>query len=111
MKAAPTLLDVLVAQVATLDGDELDCLFDRLSPLLNRVGDRRAARAVAQSKQGEGWLNAREAAAYVGLTLNALHKHTAARTIPFEQDGPGCKLWFRRSELDRWRRGDRRASA
>ena len=25
--------------------------------------------------------------------------------IPFHQDGPGCKLWFRRAELDSWRWG------
>jgi hypothetical protein len=43
---------------------------------------------------------------YLGVSLAALHKHTAARTIPFEQDAPGCKLWFRRDELDAWRRGE-----
>ena len=34
----------------------------------------------------------------------SLYKLTAAREIPFHQDGPGCKLWFLRSELDEWRR-------
>jgi len=48
------------------------------------------------------WL-ARRAASHVGLSLSALHKLTAARTIPFHQDGPGCKLWFHADELDAWR--------
>jgi hypothetical protein len=27
----------------------------------------------------------------------------AERAIPSEQEGPGCKLYFRRSDLDAWR--------
>jgi excisionase family DNA binding protein len=50
------------------------------------------------------WLTSREAAAYLGLTRAALHQLTAARAVPFEQDGPGCKLYFKRTELDEWRR-------
>lgn len=52
----------------------------------------------------DGWLNAQDAAQYLGLSINALHKFTAARTIPFEQESPGCRCWFKRSELDGWRR-------
>jgi hypothetical protein len=53
----------------------------------------------------DGWMDAHTAADYLGLSVNSLHKLTAARAIPLEQDGPGCKLWFARSDLDRWRRG------
>ena len=28
---------------------------------------------------------------------------TAERRIPFSQDRPGARCWFRRSDLDRWR--------
>lgn len=38
------------------------------------------------------------------MTANALYKLTAAHQIPFEQDGPGCRLWFKRADLDAWRR-------
>jgi excisionase family DNA binding protein len=55
----------------------------------------------------DGWLDTKQAAEYVSLTVAALHRHTAARTIPFEQDAPGGKCWFKRSELDAWRRGER----
>jgi excisionase family DNA binding protein len=52
-----------------------------------------------------GWMTSREAAAYLGLTLAALHRLTAARAVPFEQDAPGGKCWFNRADLDAWRRG------
>lgn len=52
-----------------------------------------------------GWMASREAAAYLGLTLAALHRLTAARAIPFEQDAPGGKCWFNRTDIDTWRRG------
>lgn len=53
---------------------------------------------------GDGWITSREAAAYLGLTLPALHRLTAARALPFEQDVPGGKCWFHRADLDAWRR-------
>lgn len=52
-----------------------------------------------------GWMTSREAATYLGLTLAALHRLTAARAIPFEQDVSGGKCWFTRADLDAWRRG------
>lgn len=100
----PGLLDVLVAEITMADGEQLDRLAETLVPLLDRITVRRVAPPPPGAWTADGWLTARQAAEYVGLTLHALHKHTAARTIPFEQDGPRCKLWFRRSELDAWRR-------
>jgi hypothetical protein len=50
------------------------------------------------------WMDSRAAAEYLGFpSVHVLHKLTSARTIPFHQDGPGCKCWFKRSELDAWR--------
>jgi hypothetical protein len=54
---------------------------------------------------GSGWLDSAAAAAYLGTTRNALHKATAARTVRFEQECPGGRCWFRREDLDAWRRG------
>jgi hypothetical protein len=51
----------------------------------------------------DGWLDTKGAAEYLGLTANGMHKLTASRMVPFEQEGPGCRCWFRRSELDAWR--------
>lgn len=53
----------------------------------------------------DGWLDTRGAAAYLGISPNALHKATAARTVRFEQDCAGGKCWFKRADLDEWRRG------
>jgi hypothetical protein len=63
------------------------------------------SRATSSTVQPDPWLDAKQAAAYLGITRTALHKHTAARSIPFEQERPGCKCWFKPSELDEWRRG------
>jgi hypothetical protein len=85
-----------LAFVESLDEVALERLAERLAPRLE--GHMPAATE-------DGWLNAGDAASHLGLSVDALHKLTAARAIPFEQEGPGCRLWFRRSELERWRRG------
>jgi len=82
--------------VDALDDDALDRLADRLAPKLE------ARRTVAEPAPS-GWLDAKGAAEYLGMTLHALHRLTCERRVPFTQDGPGCKLWFRPSELDAWR--------
>ena len=84
-----------LALVEALDDEALVQLAARLAPYLPQP-----APAVE-----DRWMDAGEAAAYLGLSRNALHKLTAARTVPFEQDAPGGKCWFKRSELDAWRRG------
>lgn len=82
------------ALIDALDDDALDVLASRLVPLLaDRLGPT-----------VDEWLSSVDAAAYLGITVSSLHKLTASRVIPFEQDGPGCKLWFRRDQLDGWRR-------
>lgn len=70
---------------------------------------------VASRDEDDGWLDARAASEYLGLPLSgpnrrphALHKLTAARAIEFEQDCKGGRLWFKRSALDAYRRGERR---
>lgn len=90
-------------------------VFELPEDVLDELAERVAARVVARLERTQGgdrWLDSRQAADYLGVSLNALHKATAARTIPFEQDGPGAKLFFRRAELDAWRSGlSTRASA
>jgi hypothetical protein len=90
--------DLASSFVAALDDRALDTLAERLAPRLD-------PRLTPAAPRADEWLDARGAAAYLGLTLNALHKHTAARTIPFEQNIAGGKLWFKRDQLDAWRRG------
>jgi excisionase family DNA binding protein len=90
------------ALVDALDDVALNRLAARLGP---RLVDAVAAKLADSAS--DRWMTTREAADYLGLTANALHKLTAARQVPFSQDAPGGKCWFLRSELDDWRRGGR----
>lgn len=47
------------------------------------------------------FLNVREAAQYLGFTVNYVYKLTSAHQIPFFRPS-GRKVIFRRSELDKW---------
>ena len=49
-------------------------------------------------------MDARAAAEYLRIHRDTLRKLAAERAVPVHQDGPGCKLFFRREELDDWRR-------
>jgi hypothetical protein len=96
--------DLARALLAEIDEDTLDALVQRLAPLLRE-------QLALTGPRDDGWLDAKRAADYLSISANAIHRLTSARQIPFEQDGPGCKCWFRRSELDTWRRGEWRRAA
>jgi excisionase family DNA binding protein len=80
-----------------------------LDAVINDLAERVAAAVVAQLDKtqerdvGE-WLDSQQAADYLGIHRDTLRKLAAERTIPAHQDKPGCKLFFRRSDLDEWRR-------
>jgi excisionase family DNA binding protein len=84
-------------------GSLLDALIDQLAV---RVVERLAGATnalLAGQPTGDDWLDSRHAAEYLGMHRDTLRKLAAERTIRSEQDGPGCKLYFRRSDLDAWR--------
>src|SRR5579875_198672 len=88
--------------IATLDG-----LLGRLADL---VVDRLLERASApDDEHRRDLMDARAAADYLGIHRDILRKLVAERAVPVHQDGPGCKLYFRRDELDQWRRSSRAA--
>jgi hypothetical protein len=92
------------ALAAVIAGDEggLRLLAELMAPYL----PERSA-----PSEPDRWLTSREAAEYAGTTRHALHKAMAAREVHFEQDVPGGKAWFKRADIDAWRRGERPASA
>ena len=92
------------ALIASLSERDLSALAGRLAPYLPEVIPP------IPSIAADGWLDSAGAAAHLAMSRHAIHKLTAAREIPFEQDGAGCKLWFRRADLDRWREGGGRRS-
>jgi hypothetical protein len=90
-------LNLAAAVVDALDDDALDVLAAKLAPRL--VGH------LPETAPADGWIDSQQAAIYLGITMSSLWKRMAERSIPFSQDGPGCKTWFRRSQLDAWREG------
>lgn len=97
------MTDLARLLLESLDDDALDALAVELAPRIR-------ARLLTDVKPPEdAWMGSGEAASYLGMTRQALYKLTSARAIPFTQDTPGGRCWFRRSELDRWR-GAKRAA-
>lgn len=76
-----------------------------LAELAERVAVAVAAR-LRESHDGRAseWLDSRDAADYLGVHRDTLRKLATERAIPAHQEGPGCKLFFQRSDLDEWRR-------
>ena len=84
--------NLAAALIAALDDDALDAL---ASLLASRLTTPEAA---------DGWMDARVAAAYLGLpSVDQLHKLTAARRVAFSQERPGAKCYFRARDLDAYR--------
>jgi hypothetical protein len=83
-----------------LSNEQLATLADLIAARISRID------TVAQ----DSWLHTRAAAAYAGVHPDTLRKLAAARRISFQQEGPGCKLYFRRSALDQLRGGFQAAS-
>jgi excisionase family DNA binding protein len=75
------------------------------SGLVDQLADGIAERLLARlgSAQDDTWLDTAGAASYLGCHRDTLRKLKARRAIPFEQERPGAKLYFRRSDLDAWR--------
>jgi hypothetical protein len=93
-----------IALSVDLPDDAVDALIDRLvmdSRLLDRLAQTLEERGDANP--GEQWMTTRQAAEYLGLSVAALHRLTAARAVPFEQGRPNARCWFQRRALDAWR--------
>jgi excisionase family DNA binding protein len=88
-----------------LTDDDLERLAEQLAPLLAVAI---AGEATTAAGQDDRWLRTAEAATYLGISKSELHRRAAAGAIPHEQDGPGAALFFKRAELDGWRRGEGR---
>lgn len=65
----------------------------------------RVAELIGTPPVEDRWMDAKDAAEYLAIPLSTLHKLTAADAIPHSQDCPGGKLYFKRSDLDKWRQG------
>lgn len=71
---------------------------------LARLSDRPA---------GDGWpewMSVETAATYLDMAEERIRKLKDRRVIPYYQDGPGCRVFLRRSELDDWMASFRKAA-
>jgi excisionase family DNA binding protein len=80
---------------------------DLIAALVAQLAEQVAARIAEQlrgsTESTDEWFDSRHAAEYLGVHRDTLRKLAAERAIPSEQDGRGCKLYFRKSDLDAWR--------
>lgn len=76
----------------------LDAMADALAP---RLAERLSGYETAPEG---GWMTTAQAADYLALTVDAIHKYTAACEIPCHEDRAGGKKFFQRAELDAWRK-------
>jgi excisionase family DNA binding protein len=109
LRAVP---EVTADESARLDGHADHALLDLV---IEQLADRVAAALLARLEPAAAgaapeWMDSRAAADYLGLHRDTLRKLAAERAIPAEQDGRGCKLFFRREDLDEWRRSGGRAA-
>jgi excisionase family DNA binding protein len=74
-----------------LGPDDLEQLAERLAPFLTPAAPT------------DGWLTTHQAADYLGLSVDAVHRLTSQRRIPFSQERPRAKCFYRRADLDAWR--------
>lgn len=51
------------------------------------------------------WMAVETAARYLDVSPQRLRKLVAVRQIPFHQEGRGCRVLFRRGDLDEWMAG------
>lgn len=87
------------------------------SEALAALAERAAELALARLAQHEGrcsdwpeWMSVETAARYLDASEERVRKLKDRREIPYYQEGPGCRVFFRRSELDDWMCGARRAT-
>jgi excisionase family DNA binding protein len=85
-----------------IEAEQLSMLAALLADLLH--GHQHASVGVTSPE----WMNVETAAAYLDCTPERLRKLIARREIPFHQEAPGCRIFFRRQELDEWMTASRR---
>lgn len=66
-----------------------------------------AAALPTASEPWPAWMDVREAARYLGVTVGRVEKLKARGKIPSYQEGRGCRVSFHRPELDAWMKGFR----
>jgi excisionase family DNA binding protein len=93
--AFPTVRDPLET---VLTASALDALTARIEATVDRRLNQVLARTIA-SATSSPWLNTKQAAAYLGISENALRLRVREHLVPAHRDGAG-RLRFHRRDLD-----------
>ena len=65
-----------------------------------RAADIAVERLQVELQAWPEWMGIVTAARYLDVSVERLRKLQARRQLPFHQKGRGCRVFFRRSELD-----------
>lgn len=89
-----------------LSDRDLARLAEHLAPALvpALLAELRAQGTSVGGDDPDRWLRTPEAARHLGIGISELQRRAAAGLIPHEQERPGAALFFKRSDLDEWRR-------
>lgn len=73
--------------------------------MLDAIADlveERVLGRLATAEAAAEWLSIETAARYLDVSPERVRKLVARRAIPHYQEGPGCRVFLRRRELDEW---------
>ena len=90
----------------------LDLFSPELRAAIEALVDERVAERLAdrQAERDDGWpewMRLPTASRYIDVSENALRKRAERGELSYSQEGPGCALWFSRTELDAYMAGQR----
>lgn len=85
----------------------LDVLGPALRDAIEQLVDERVEQQLATTTDGHAdmwpeWMSVETAARYLDVSEERVRKLKDRRAIPYYQEGRGCRLFLRRSELDAW---------
>ena len=83
-----------------LDDDQLGKIAERVAEILGSVGPARTE---------IGYVDVAGAGRYLGVSEERVRKLIAQRSIPFFQEGPGCRITFSLRDLNAWMETHRHA--
>jgi len=77
--------------------------------MLEAVAERAAEIVLERSPASSWpeWMSVDTAARYLDVPVERVRKLKERRELPYYQDAPGCRVFFRRAELDAWMAGCR----
>lgn len=86
---------------------DLGAVADRIREEL-RAELRDTIRAEIEATAWPEWQSVESASRYLDVSPERVRKLVAARRIPYSQEGPGCRVFLRRRDLDEWMDSQRR---